>query len=225
MKKLNFKLMVLGAVLCMGFAGFAHAGYDIDTLNLEQGVDNGDVTVATPSELDGNAYIHVYDTSNKTPMVTSVPDITGADGFILICGDATTVNNNTVYYGPNITFTSATLNIGGLNCDIDAAGNATEATADAPAFGSAGFYALGMTIRTETADLSADLTYAFRAGAAATSPSVACTVYEETSDCVVTTPSEALIPANTALDVGVSSTADVGANAGFIAVIPIKFAE
>lgn len=50
----------------------------------------------------------------------------GRDSY-QICGEATTINNNTVYYGPSRTLVA---NTNGLTCDINALGNTTEATAN-----------------------------------------------------------------------------------------------
>lgn len=88
----------------------------------------------------------------------------GRDWFN-ICGEATTVNNNTVYYGPSIVLLASSGN--GQTCDINAAGSTTEATADAPIYTNQAVNVLGMTCRNE-ADANADISYTLRTAAGAT---------------------------------------------------------
>ena len=142
--------------------------------------------------------------------------------FISICGDATTVNNNTVYYGPGITLTA---NIPfGQNCDITAAGNATEATADAAAFTSTPYRILGMTCRNQ-ADQNAAITYRMRVNAANVTPNLACTIADNVRDCIanVDVSMAPVVKAATPIAIAVSSTADVGVGMGFACTIAIAY--
>lgn len=141
-------------------------------------------------------------------------------GYITICGDATTVNNNTVYYGPGITLTA---NIPfGQNCDITAAGNATESTADAPAFTSKPYRVLGMQCRNQ-ADQDASITYTFRNNTKFTTPKVTCTIADNIRDCVADQQPLDIIPAAAPIAIAVNSTSDIGASKGFNCTIAIAY--
>lgn len=141
-------------------------------------------------------------------------------GYITICGDATTVNNNTVYYGPGITLTA---NIPfGQNCDITAAGNATEATADAPAFTKKPFRVLGMQCRNQ-ADQDANITYTFRNNTKFTTPKVTCTIADGERDCIADMQPLDIVAAAAPIAVALNSTSDVGASKGFNCTIAIAY--
>ncbi len=149
------------------------------------------------------------------------PLINPGRAFFTICGEATTVNNNTVYYGP-IT-TTLTANIpGGQACDIDGAGNTTEATADAPAFGAKAFHVLGMTCRNE-ADANANISFTLRSAAAATTPSVTCTIADGERDCVADVQTTTAIASGATVAVAAASSSDVGDNNGFICTVSIAY--
>lgn len=138
-----------------------------------------------------------------------------AHATIWICGDATTVNNNTVYYGPLQT----TVDGSGRTCDKTAAGNVTEATADVPAFPLAfkvtGFYCL-------QPDAGADLTYTLRSAAAATTPSLSFTVADNALHGATSTPTTVDIAAGATLAIAVSSSSDVG-TAQFACALSIAY--
>ena len=141
-------------------------------------------------------------------------------GTIQICGDATTVNNNTVYYGPGSTLTA---NIpGGRNCDITAAGNTTEATADAPAFTKKAFRILGMQCFNQ-ADQDANISYTFRNNTKFTSPKVTCTIADGERDCVADVQPLDIVPAGAPIAIAAASTSDVGASKGFNCTIQIAY--
>jgi hypothetical protein len=123
-----------------------------------------------------------------------------------ICGDATTVNNNTVYYGPNRAVSSTTAS--GMTCDTTAAGNATEATADAPAFEAKAFQVVGMVCRSP--DANAALSYTLRNNAGATVPSVTCSIADNALDCVADIQTSADIASGNPIAVAVASTSDIG---------------
>lgn len=139
-------------------------------------------------------------------------------GQIVICGDLTTINNNTVYYGPITTVTADAP--GGMDCDVTAAGNATEATADAPAFTAKAFHVLGMVCR--NADTNAAVTYALRTAAGATTPSVTCSVADGELDCVADVQTTTAIASGATVAIAASSTADMGAVA-FVCTIDIAY--
>ena len=141
-------------------------------------------------------------------------------GYITICGDATTVNNNTVYYGPGKTLTA---NIPfGQNCDIAATGNATEATADAPAFTKKPFRVLGMQCRNQ-ADQDANITYTLRNNTKFTTPKVTCTILDGERDCIADQQPLDIVAAAAPIAIAVNSTSDVGASKGFKCTIAIAY--
>ena len=142
--------------------------------------------------------------------------------YITICGDATTVNNNTVYYGPGTTLTA---NIPfGQNCDITAAGNATEATADAPAWTSTPYRILGMVCRNQ-ADQDAAITYRMRVNAKNVTPNLACSIADGVRDCMagVDVNLAPIVAPATPIAVALNSTSDVGATKGFNCTINIAY--
>lgn len=141
-------------------------------------------------------------------------------GQIVICGDATTVNNNTVYYGPITTVTAT--DIGGMDCDVSAAGNTTEATADAPAFTAKAFQVRGMICRSVDHNAAAGISYTLRTAAAATVPSVTCSIADNVLDCVADVQTTTAIASGATVAVAVASTNDVGA-AAFVCVIDIAY--
>lgn len=201
-------LMTLAAVAFMAVP--AHAAWLVKqssdgTATIEDA--DGDVVVGRITD-DGVGYLGGVDT-------------------ITICGDATTVNNNTVYYGPDRTLqfssTSSILTMdNGLACDINAAGNATEATADAPVFASTSFYATGMTCRNE-GDANADISFTLRTAAGATTPSVTCTIPDGNRDCVADVQATAEVAAGATVAVAVASTGNIADGNGFVCTVPIAY--
>ncbi len=139
-------------------------------------------------------------------------------GQIVICGDLTTINNNTVYYGPNTAATATA--VGGLTCDTTAAGSATEATADAPVFTGKAFQVRGMVCR--NADTNATVSYTLRSAVAGTTPSVTCSVLDNELDCVSAVQTTTAIASGATLAVAAASTANMG-TAAFVCVIEIAY--
>lgn len=137
---------------------------------------------------------------------------------IVICGDPTTVNNNTVYYGPVVTVNSS--DTGGMDCDVTALGNATEATADAPVFTSKAFQVRGMICR--SSDLDATVSFTLRSAAAATTPSVTCSIADGVFDCVADIQTTVEIAAGATIAIAVASTADQAADS-FVCTIDIAY--
>lgn len=152
--------------------------------------------------------------------VASAPLINPGRGFFNICGDNTTVNNNTVYYGPSIVLLASSGN--GQTCDINEAGNVTEATADAPVFTNQAVQVLGMICRNE-GDANADISYTLRTAAGATVPSVTCTIADGERDCVADVQTTTAIAAGATVAVAAASTADVGDNTGFNCTVSVAY--
>jgi hypothetical protein len=193
---------------------------------------DGEITVNTGGTINVDGGTLVVDGHTVDENTLAMDDLTAtADqinlvagnpgrGFFQICGDATTVNNNTVYYGPGSTLTA---NIpGGRSCDITAAGNTTEATADAPVFTNKAFQVLGMTCFNQ-ADQDADITYTLRTAAGATVPSVTCTIADGERDCVADVQTTTAVAAGATVAIAASSTSDIGASKGFNCTVFIAY--
>lgn len=143
----------------------------------------------------------------------------GRDWFN-ICGDNTTVNNNTVYYGPSIVLLASSGN--GQTCDINAAGDTTEATADAPVYTNQAVQVLGMTCRNE-GDANANISYTLRTAAGATTPSVTCTIADGERDCVADVQTTTAIAAGATVAIAAASSSDVGDNTGFVCNVSVAY--
>lgn len=168
------------------------------------------LAVAGPLEVDGAVVL-------GTQTVTTSLQNPGRYTFT-ICGDETTVNNNTVYYGPDLTL-AATFD--GLTCDIAAVGNTTEATVDEPLFAGKDVHVVGMVCR-NAADANADVSYTLRNAAGATTPSVTCTIADNGRDCVADVQTTTVLAAGSTFAVAVASTGDLGA-VGFVCQITVAF--
>ena len=217
MKKFNWKILGFCTILAvaLGF-GFLHA----DDRRLQyDGFDNLSSLGAVPVSGD---FIPIMDTSASDVVkvnVTQLGLVKQNRGSFVICGEADTVNNNTVYYGPDITL--ATSN-GGLTCDINAAGNTTEATADAPVYTNQAVEVRGMTCRNE-ADANADISFTLRTAAGATVPSVTCTISDGERDCVADIKTTTDIAAGATVAIAAASTSNVGANNGFVCDVEVAY--
>lgn len=171
-------------------------------------------------------FIPIYDESDKK--VKKLQADTGslittanpAHSWFNICGEATTINNNTVYYGPSIVLLGSTAN--GQTCDVNATGNTTEATADAPIYTNQAFQVLGMVCRNE-GDANADISFTLRTAAGATVPSVTCTISDGERDCVADVQTTTAIAAGATVAIAAASTSDVGDNNGFNCMISIAY--
>jgi hypothetical protein len=124
---------------------------------------------------------------------------------ITICGDGTTINNNTVYYGPSMVPVAS----GERTCDITQVGNATEATAAAKAFDNTAFQVLSMDCLTANPG-AAGVTFALRNASAATVPSVTCSVANTKLGCTANIQTTTAIAAGNAIAIAASSTGDQG---------------
>lgn len=130
-----------------------------------------------------------------------------ARATITICGDATTVNNNTVYYGPSQVLTSSAT-IGAVVCNTTAAGNTTEATADEPALPATAFYPLGMVCYQP--DSGNTITYTLRSAAAAITPAISVSIADNILAGSSSATATSAVASGATLAVAVASTGDVG---------------
>jgi len=160
---------------------------------------------------------------NSVPVVSTTGVVSWSTlngrGHFTICGDADTVNDNTVYYGPDTTLVA---NTNGLKCDIAAVGNATEATADAPVYTSQAFQVLAMTCR-NAQDANANISFTLRTAAGATAPSVTCTIADDARDCVADIQTTTAVAAGATVAIAAASTSDIGASNGFICEVEVAF--
>lgn len=137
----------------------------------------------------------------------------------VICGEATTINNNTVYYGPNLTWVTSST---GMTCDGNAAGNTTEATVDEPIYTNQGFFVRGMVCRNE-ADANADISFTLRDNAGATTPSVTCTIADNERNCVADVQSTTVIAAGSPVAIAAASTGNIADNNGFVCTLYVAY--
>lgn len=122
-----------------------------------------------------------------------------------ICGDGTTINNNTVYYGPSMVTVAGS----GRVCDITQAGNTTEATADAPAFDNTAFQVLSMDCLTADPGASG-VSFTLRNNAAATVPSVTCSVANTKLGCTANIQTTTAIAAGNPISIAAASAGNQG---------------
>ena len=142
-----------------------------------------------------------------TVAVNHAPLAFQARATITICGDATTVNNNTVYYGPSQVLTSSAT-IGAVVCDTTAAGNATESTADAPAFPATAFYPLGM--QCWQPDSGNTITYTLRSAEAAITPALSVSIADNILSGTASATATTAVASGATLAVAVASSGDIG---------------
>jgi hypothetical protein len=128
---------------------------------------------------------------------------------ISICGDLTTINNNTVYYGPSAVLDT----LDGQHCDTTAAGNTTEATADEPGFVAQAFQVLSMDCRSIAP--GATVSFTLRSAAAATTPSVTCTETTAQTDSNTNAGTTTAIASGATIAIAAASTGDIGSTKGF----------
>jgi phage tail sheath gpL-like len=176
------------------------------------------------SAIDANKLTQ-YNAQKMAETLTDLSDsmvnkLSDGIGFFNICGEATTINNNTVYYGPNLTLTANTIN--GQACDINAAGSTTEATADAPVYTNKAFKVQGMTCRNE-GDANANISFTLRTAEGATVPSVTCTIADNERDCVADIGTSTDIAAGATVAIAAASSGNIGDNNGFVCTISTTF--
>jgi len=165
----------------------------------------------------GNNYINV-DSAGRMDGVGTGLVVATTDVF-RICGEATTINNNTVYYGPDTTLVA---NTDGFTCDINAAGNTTEATVDELVYTNQAVQVTGMTCRNE-GDANADISFTLRTAAGATVPSVTCTIADGERDCVADVQTTTAIAAGATVAIAAASTGDIADGNGFICNVQVTY--
>lgn len=210
MKKSSWAILA-GLLLCISVA--IAGQYNVPNYRAEDGtwVIGGTLQVASGGTLQMDSG------SAVTYAGSAVPQDAGR-GVIQICGDLTTVNNNTVFYGPNRAVSGATAS--GMTCDTTAAGNTTEATADAPALEAKAFQVLGMICR--TVDTNSSVSFTLRSAAAATTPSVTCTTADNVLDCVADVQTTTAIASGATVAVAAASAGDLG-TAAFVCNISVAY--
>lgn len=195
---------------------------DLDSITLD-----GTIVTSTGAEL--NILDGVTSTAGEINLLDGLTGSTAnieavtanpGRGWFNICGEATTINNNTVYYGPSVTLLASSGN--GQTCDINATGNATEATADAPIFTNQAVQVLGMICRNE-ADANADISYTLRTAAGATVPSVTCTIADGERDCVADIQTTTAIAAGATVAVAAASSGDIADGNGFNCTVSVAY--
>lgn len=205
-------LLIPSAALAGGRELATHKVTELDTIAAGAVVTGDFIPVFDASA----GTVKKMDASTGSLITTANP---GNDWFN-ICGDATTVNNNTVYYGPSRVLLASSGN--GQTCDINAAGNTTEATADEPIYTNKAVQVLGMTCRNET-DQDASISYTLRTAAGATVPSVTCTIADNERDCVADIQTTTNIAAGATVAIAAASTSDIGANMGFVCTVNVAY--
>lgn len=214
------------ALLFMGMAAFAVTGTETQwqdsgfhVLKLKvgdgtPGVATGDNDAYVEGDLEVDGSLNLAGTT-----VSAVPLQFDARTEIEICGDATTVNNNTVYYGPSQALvTSAT--VGTITCNTTAAGSTTEATADAPALQATAFHVLGMSCY--VTDPGATLTFTLRSAEAALTPAVSVSIADNILNGTSSVTTTTAVASGATLAVAVASTGDIG-TVPFICRVQIAF--
>lgn len=208
--KLTPKKLIIWSIVFLGFFLFCHMAFAGGNELAYKRVN--ELPELTASSIASGDFLPVWDSStNKTKKVdatkfaqTPASNLTGR-AVITICGDGTTINNNTVYYGPSMVPVAS----GERTCDITASGNATEATADAPAFDSTAFQVLSMDCLTADPG-AAGVSFTLRNNAAATVPSVTCSVANTKLGCTTNTGTTTAIAAGNPIAIAAASTGNQG---------------
>jgi hypothetical protein len=176
------------------------------TQNGEDAYVEGTFEVDGASEFDGavdfDSTITIGTTAINTNMLTAQ-----ARGMFTICGDATTVNNNTVYYGPSQVLTSSAT-AGSVVCDTTAAGNVTEATADAPVLPATAIYPLGM--QCWNPDSGNTITYTLRSATAGITPAISVSIADNVLAGTASATATTAIASAATVAVAVASSGDIG---------------
>ena len=129
-------------------------------------------------------------------------------GSFTICGDAVTIATATpIYYGPS----SVVLAGYGRTCDITQAGNATEATADAPAFQAKAFQVRGMVcLLNDPGATGTPIAFTLRSATADLTPSVTCSIADNETGCVASQQTTTAIASGATVAVKAVGSGDVG---------------
>jgi hypothetical protein len=187
-----------------------------NTITIDLATEAGALTV-NPTACNSGQFVEDIDADGTLSCAT--PGGNFGRGAFVICGEATTVNNNTIYYGADIALSA---NNEGFNCDINAAGGTVEASEDVPVYTNQAFNVASMTCRNEN-DANANISFTLRNNAGATVPSVTCTIADNERDCVANIQTTTLIAAANPVAVAVASTSDIGPNNGFVCTIQTRF--
>ncbi len=176
---------------------------------------------------DATPLFSVAEDIDGTPTHVFTVDAIGNVGGLLagrtsvtICGDLDTINNTTLYWGPETTV-AASATIGGLQCDTTQAGNATEATVDEKLFNAKAFQVIGMVCH--TVDLGTSVIFTLRSAAANLTPSVTCTVADNELDCVADVQTTTAIASGATFALQAFSSSDMGAATVFQCEIDIAY--
>lgn len=161
---------------------------------------DGGVTTAGTLTTTGAISIDAV-TVNKAPLTAQ------GRGTFSICGDATTVNNNTVYYGPSQVLTSSAT-AASVVCDSTAVGNVTEATADAPALPATAFYPLGMVCYQP--DSGNTITYTLRSAAAGLTPAIQVSIADNVLAGSASATATTAVASGATVAIAVASSGDIG---------------
>lgn len=207
----------LGIITGNMFVGNGTPGETINGEDLYvEGISEFDGTANFDGAVDFDSTITVGTTTLNTASLTAQ-----ARATIMVCGDATTVNANTIYYGPSqAVVTSAT--VGQMTCNTTAAGSATEATADAPAMEARAFYPLGMNCW--QVDGGVTITYTLRSAEAAITPAISLSIADNILNGSATATATTAVASGATLAVAVSSASDVAtANVPFICEITVAY--
>lgn len=193
-------LLLIAAALLMPFNAFA-TGNELAYKRISE------LETLSGDSVTSGDYVPVWDASaKKTKKVALSPsELKTGRAVISICGDGTTINNNTVYYGPSMVPVAS----GERTCDITAAGNTTEATADAPAFENTAFQVISMDCLTADPG-AAGVSFTLRNNAAATVPSVTCSVGNTKKGCTADIQTTTEIAAGNPIAIAAASTGDQG---------------
>jgi len=223
-KSFATSVLATGGVLDAGASGAA------GTLSVYPTTAAKGKLTLTAADASGNTTSNVNLAAQSGARTYTIPDAGGSASFFMsnrlgarfkICGEGTTINNNSVAYGPSLTLTANTDN--GLPCDINAAGDTTESNVDESLFTNNNFKVVGMVCRNE-ADANADISFTLHDDTAALSPSVTCTIADGDRDCVAAVSSEpATVAAGSKLAVIAASTSNIGDNNGFVCDVQVVF--
>ena len=195
------RLLLAAVMLLLPLNAFA-AGNHPQTIYTEQGGKKMVVQSGATLQIDSGATVTAIGaTVNPNALAYQ------ARATITICGDATTVNNNTVYYGPSQVLTSSAT-IGAVVCNTTAAGSTTEATADAPALPATAFYPLGMVCWQP--DSGNTITYTLRSAEAAITPAISVSIADNILSGSASATATTAVASGATLAVAVASTGDIG---------------
>ncbi len=177
-----------------------------ETINGEdlyvEGISEFDGTANFDGVADFDGGVTVGSSTVNTATLTAQGRMT-----ISICGDATTVNNNAVYYGPSQVLTSSAT-AASVVCDSTAVGNVTEATADAPALTATAFYPLGMVCYQP--DSGNTITYTLRSAAAGLTPAIAVSIADNELVGTASATATTAVASGATLAVAVASSGNIG---------------